>query len=221
MGQLFVLGFVTGFLTSIGIGPLTLTAVSRSICNGTKAGVAVGVGAATMDVIVVILLGRGLLTLKIPDTIITSMALVVGAGLIVGGLRKFAKSSSERFRELHMTIENPYPQSQERMATHSAVGVLLYVLNPLFLVLWASILSLLGRRGLLVGDLPSLLMFAIAAGAGTLSLFWLLSSGVRRLGSRLGLLQRATALVPVIEIAIGIIVVVQSSFLAGYNIKLW
>lgn len=221
MGRVLVLGFAAGFLTSIGIGPLTLTAASRSILNGTRAGVAVGTGAAIMDVVVVHLLGMGLLAHKIPEAIIQSMAVVVGAVLIVGGVRKLVKSDGERFHELHTAIESPYPRTAERLSNHSAVGALLYIANPFFVVLWASILSLLETHGLPIRHLPSLLMFACAAGAGTLSLFWVLSWGVTHFATRVHVLHRAASLVPVVEIAVGIIVMLQPFSQVGASVKPW
>lgn len=57
------LGFFTGFIASIPLGPSGLESVSRSISKGFRAGFKVSLGAVSADIVYIIIINLGLLTI--------------------------------------------------------------------------------------------------------------------------------------------------------------
>lgn len=210
MFQPLVLGIVAGFVTSVGIGPLTLAAVSRSLRNGLKAGLAVGAGAAVMDVLVISLLGLGIAVVRLPGVVLALIGSVVGLTLVLGGVRVLFGSQGQRFSSLDLALQNPYPPTQERLFAHGAVGAMVYIVNPYFLILWGSLLSILQAEHMLAPEPFSVLPFAFGAGVGTAGFFWILLVVVQRFASRLSVLKRTAAFVPFVEIVVGTIITFQS-----------
>ena len=57
-----IIGFFTGFLASIPLGPSGLESVSRSITKGFKEGFKVSLGAVSADIVYIIIINLGFLT---------------------------------------------------------------------------------------------------------------------------------------------------------------
>lgn len=96
-----LIGFFTGFVASIPLGPSGLESVSRSITKGFKEGFKVSLGAVSADIVYIIIINLGFLTFftKSPKSysmfwIVSGIVLIISTKISLN--RKHSDSSSDK-----------------------------------------------------------------------------------------------------------------------------
>jgi L-lysine exporter family protein LysE/ArgO len=174
-----IIGAVTGWLMSMPIGPVNAAAISRTLKYSYKYGVAVGVGAALMDIIYCA--GAAQINQFLTESPIINLLFEITGfcALLILGIRQL--------RARQVRVELPQLPEEEtsgdRMAAAAMqrmnlekkslvgpfiIGVLLYATNVMAVPEWIIIAGLWRGWGVLGNGFDVNLMFAIGAGVGTL-----------------------------------------------------
>ncbi|MCB2156223.1 LysE family transporter [bacterium] len=181
---LLLQAYIIGWTVAAPIGPVNLEIIRRSLRHRLLAGFLVGVGATMIDTMYLLLTGFGLASaLQKKPVLLTS--LVLGGGLM-GWLAWMALV--EAWREWHKmheapgehdpltehaasddlgSGETPPPAKRVTLVRSWLVGLGMTASNPMTLVFWATLPSLLFGAG--KPATPVVLVAALAVWAGTLS----------------------------------------------------
>lgn len=100
-----IIGFFTGFLASIPLGPSGLESVSRSITKGFKEGFKVSLGAVSADIVYIIIINLGFLTFftKSPKYyslfwVISGIVLIISTKISLNSKNSHLVSTQSSFR---------------------------------------------------------------------------------------------------------------------------
>ena len=100
-----IIGFFTGFLASIPLGPSGLESVSRSITKGFKEGFKVSLGAVSADIVYIIIINLGFLTFftKNPKSysffwIVSGIVLIISTRISLSSKNSHSVSIQPSFR---------------------------------------------------------------------------------------------------------------------------
>jgi threonine/homoserine/homoserine lactone efflux protein len=100
-----IIGFFTGFLASIPLGPSGLESVSRSITKGFKEGFKVSLGAVSADIVYIIIINLGFLTFftKSPKSyslfwVISGIVLIISTRISLNSKNSHLVSTQPSFR---------------------------------------------------------------------------------------------------------------------------
>ena len=123
--------FFTGFLASIPLGPSGLESVSRSISKGFRAGFKVSLGAVSADIVYIIIINLGLLTIFTKNAKLNSLFWIVsGVILVLSTKISFKPKNSDS--KLQKTI---YRHASNGFVT----GFLITFLNPTTPSVWIAL----------------------------------------------------------------------------------
>ena len=126
-----LIGFFTGFVASIPLGPSGLESVSRSISKGFREGFKVSLGAVSADIVYIIIINLGLLTIFTKNPKFHSLFWIVsGIVLILSTKISFKSKSSDS--KLEKSI---YRHASNGFLT----GFLITFLNPTTPSLWIAL----------------------------------------------------------------------------------
>jgi len=126
-----LIGFFTGFVASIPLGPSGLESVSRSISKGFREGFKVSLGAVSADIVYIIIINLGLLTIFTRNPKFYSLFWVVsGIVLVLSAKMSFKPKSSNLQLE-----KNIAKNSSNAFLT----GFLITFLNPTTPSLWIAL----------------------------------------------------------------------------------
>jgi threonine/homoserine/homoserine lactone efflux protein len=161
----FLVGTIAGFIVSAGVGPIGLTAMTKSLEESFLSGFLVGVGAAVLDMLYSAIASFGLSTF-LDYPIVSLLFQVIGIPLLVYlGVRSLK----------YMPIIPDKSIKMKNIKYHNSVliGMSIYLANPTFLPLWVGIVGILHARNLLGSTAPENAMFAIGVAFGTLIWFYI------------------------------------------------
>ncbi len=168
----FIVGSIAGFIVSAGVGPIGLTAMTKSLEESFLSGFLVGVGAAALDMLYSALASFGLSTF-LDYPIVSLIFQVLGIPLLI-----YLGVRSLRFMPI-------VPESKTKIRSiryHNSVliGMSIYLANPTFLPLWVGIVGILHARNLLGTTTPESSLFAIGVAFGTLVWFYFLLKIIKK-----------------------------------------
>ena len=123
--------FFTGFAASIPLGPSGLESVSRSISKGFRAGFKVSLGAVSADIVYIIIINLGLLTIFTRNAKLNSLFWIVSGFFLILSTRISLKPKSSDSR-LQKAI---YRHSSNGFLT----GFLITFLNPTTPSIWIAL----------------------------------------------------------------------------------
>lgn len=129
--QAIIVGFSTGFIASIPLGPSGLESVSRSISKGFREGFKVSLGAVSADIAYIIIINLGLFTILTRNPKFHSLFWVV-SGIVLILSNRISFESKNLDYELEKSIS--------RTTSNGFVtGFLITFLNPTTPSLWIAL----------------------------------------------------------------------------------
>ena len=181
----FIVGFISGWLISMPIGPVNAAAISRTIHFNRKHGFLVGTGAALMDAIYcggATQINAFLLRSPIINLFFQS----AGFGLLLYlGIKSLKAEGAdhpfqptEKDRELEAKAETRVGKMHVKKAGVVAsffLGVVLYASNVAGIPEWIFITAFWHNQGVYIIGISDAVTFAIAAGVGTAGWFFVLT----------------------------------------------
>jgi threonine/homoserine/homoserine lactone efflux protein len=126
-----LLGFFTGFIASIPLGPSGLESVSRSISKGFRAGFKVSLGAVSADIVYIIIINLGLFTIFTKNSRLNSVFWIV-SGIVLILSTKISLKSKRSDSKLEKTL---YKHTSNGFLT----GFLITFLNPTTPSVWIAL----------------------------------------------------------------------------------
>ncbi|MDP4199461.1 MAG: LysE family transporter [Bacteroidota bacterium] len=213
-----IVGAITGWLLSMPIGPVNAAAISRTLRYSYRYGLAVGIGAALMDVIYC----GGAAQINqflVESPIINLVFQLVGfAALLWLGLRQLLQkhqsaASPQDDPKLGEALENVAMKKMHigsrSIAGPFVLGVLLYATNVMAIPEWIIIAGLWRGWGILGTGVDINAAFAVGAGLGTAGWFILLIGWIsrRHRGFKISTMKR-------INLGMGIAMLVFSAYFA-------
>ena len=125
------IGFFTGFIASIPLGPSGLESISRSISKGFRAGFKVSLGAVSADIVYIIIINLGLFTIFTKNPKFHSVFWIVSGIILI-----FSTKISFKSKSLDLKLE----KSINRHSSNGfLVGFLITFLNPTTPSLWIAL----------------------------------------------------------------------------------
>ena len=126
-----LIGFCTGFVASIPLGPSGLESVSRSLSKGFRAGFKVSLGAVSADIVYIIIINLGLFTIFTKNPRFHSLFWVVSGIALILSIKISSKS-----KNLDLKLE----KSINRHSSNGFLtGFLITFLNPTTPSLWIAL----------------------------------------------------------------------------------
>lgn len=173
-------GFGFGFLVAAEVGPISLLCIRSTLRNGWRVGVAIGLGAATIDVVYAILGVAGASALLQIGVLRVGLGIAGAVVLVAIGARTLWSALRVRFgAEAASEVATP------RRAYATAVAAT--ASNPLTIASWGAIFSAASTASL-IDSTPAAAALLIGIGIGSATWFAFLSGGValtrRRIGER-------------------------------------
>lgn len=179
-----LVGFVTGWAMSMPIGPVNATAISKTLHNGFKYGMIVGLGAALMDFIYCAgaaqihqFLSQSPLINLIFQVAGFVMLVWLGISLLRTKTQSDAAASTAEAEHREEVAEHRIEQmhlKESSLLGSFMIGVVLYASNVAAVPEWIFISGFWRQSGALQDGLGYNLIFAVGAGLGTAGWFLLL-----------------------------------------------
>lgn len=124
-------GFFTGFFVSIPLGPASIESVKRTVSKGYKEGFTVSLGALSADLVYLLLINGGLMSLLNSDKNVTSLFWIFsGLLLIIIGYNSMPGAK----KDVHPLFKNRSPNSLPYLS-----GFIITITNPMTLTLWLTL----------------------------------------------------------------------------------
>ena len=177
-----IIGAITGWLMSMPIGPVNAAAISRTLKYNFRAGLAVGIGAAIMDMIYcggAAQIHQFLVTSPIINLIFELVGFIVLIWLGTRQLRS-VRAEHKKQRSNHNGKQKEIPESsmaaaamkrmhlkQQSAFVPLVLGILLYATNVMAVPEWIIVAGLWRSWGVLGIGFNINAMFALGAGLGT------------------------------------------------------
>jgi L-lysine exporter family protein LysE/ArgO len=189
----FFIGAITGWLLSMPIGPVNTAVISRTLKYSFKFGIAVGVGAALMDVIYCG--GAAQINQFLVESPVINLFFELAgfAALLVLGIRQLSQKTLQE--ELNNNSKEKKDDPGEWMTSVAmkrmrlkkkslagpfTIGVLLYATNVMAVPEWIIISGLWRSWGVLGTGVAINALFALGAGVGTVGWFTVLVRWISR-----------------------------------------
>jgi threonine/homoserine/homoserine lactone efflux protein len=174
-----IIGFITGWLISMPIGPVNASAISRTLKYGYKYGLATGIGAAVMDLIYCG--GAAQIHQFLESSPIINLCFqCIGFGVLIFIGVRTVKTSALPAATLSTEGRSETLAAQEMKRFHLSpggylqpffVGVVLYASNVAAVPEWIFVSALWRSYGLLGSGVVINTFFALGAGLGTAAWF--------------------------------------------------
>lgn len=126
-----LIGFFTGFVASIPLGPSGLESVSRSISKGFREGFKVSLGAVSADIVYIIIINLGFLTIFTKSPRFHSLFWIVSGIVLILSTKMLFKSKSSTLlleKSINKNTSNSF-----------LTGFLITFLNPTTPSLWIAL----------------------------------------------------------------------------------
>ncbi|HET6511260.1 MAG TPA: LysE family transporter [Candidatus Kapabacteria bacterium] len=196
-----IIGFITGWLISMPIGPVSASIITRTLRYGARNGLFVSIGAGVMDFIYcggAAQIHEFLQASPLINLIFQIMGLVV---LIIVGIKTLSQrtETNEEIEESDRVSQREAENRVKRLRINHngffapfAMGVILYASNVAAVPEWIFISAFWRENGLLEEGVLINLAFALGAGLGTLGWGYFLVSFIerRRRGFKPAFLQK-------------------------------
>jgi threonine/homoserine/homoserine lactone efflux protein len=188
-------GLGLGMFVAAQVGPVSLLCIRTSARSGFRPGLAVGLGAATIDLVYATLGVLGVATLIGVDQVRIGLGLLGTVVLIVMGVRTLHAAARIRLgAELSDEVDVP---------SHALrTGLIVTASNPLTIVSWAAIFGAAATASLLANVQDAVLLL-VGVGIGSAAWFTGLALVASRAGRRMG--PRSLALVDTVS-GVGLVV---------------
>lgn len=172
------LGLGLGAFVAAQVGPVSLLCARTSVRHGARPGLAVGLGAAVVDLIYACLGVAGAAALLQVTALRVGLGLVGAAVLVVLGVRTFAAAFRVRLGgESEAEVMAPAAAFRTALAATAS--------NPLTIASWAAIFSAASVAAA-VTDVPSTVALVLGVGLGSLAWFTALAGAFAVAGRRIG-----------------------------------
>jgi threonine/homoserine/homoserine lactone efflux protein len=168
----FIIGTIAGFIVSAGVGPIGLTAMTKSLEESFLSGFLVGVGAAVLDMFYSAIASFGLSTF-LDYPVVSLIFQIFGIPLLIYlGVRSLK----------YMPILPEKRTKIKNIKYHNSIliGMSIYLANPTFLPLWVGIVGILHSRTLLGSTALENTFFAVGVAFGTLVWFYISLKFIKR-----------------------------------------
>jgi threonine/homoserine/homoserine lactone efflux protein len=160
----FFLGLLAGFFVSSGVGPLGITAITKSLEESFMSGFCVGIGVAVLDMVYSAIALFGLSSFF--DYHFVKLAFqIIGIPLLI-----FLAIKSFRYHPVLNNTDKKLPKIKYQNSI--LIGISIYLANPTFLPLWVGIVGILHSRELLTLGYVENYFFIFGVGIGTLLWFY-------------------------------------------------
>jgi putative LysE/RhtB family amino acid efflux pump len=171
-------GVVLGFVVAAQVGPIWLLCARTTLRVGAASGLAIGTGAAMVDLLYAALGAAGVAPLLSVPALRLGLGVVGGAVLVVLGARTLRSALRVR-----LGAEVPEETVSPRAALRT--GLLATASNPSTIASWAAVFGAASAGRAVTGTAGSV---ALVAGVGAGSLAWhaILVGGMRLLRRRVG-----------------------------------
>jgi putative LysE/RhtB family amino acid efflux pump len=174
----FLAGLALGFVVAAQVGPIWLLCARMTLRVGAASGLAIGVGAAVVDLVYAALGAAGVAPLLAVPALRLALGVVGGAVLVVLGVRTLRTA----FR-VRLGAELPEETRSPRAALRT--GLLATASNPSTIASWAAVFGAASAGSAVRGTAGAV---ALVLGVGLGSLVWhaVLVGGMRLLRGRVG-----------------------------------
>jgi threonine/homoserine/homoserine lactone efflux protein len=222
-----IIGFITGWLISMPLGPVNASVISRTLSHSLRYGLAVGIGAAIMDVIYCgfaaqihqFLLSAPIINLSFQVLGFFVLVFVGYKTLKTKAVPVVAATTEERSEELAIHELKRLHLSTSGYVESFALGVVLYASNVAGVPEWIFISALWRNYGLLQQGITINAMFALGAGLGTAGWFTFLTRFIakRQRGFKPSTLSRINLAAGIALFVFGLYFLYQIIFLTNWQ----
>ena len=158
-----LIGFISGYLTSIPSGPVGMSVISVGIKKGLRFGLSVGIGAAIMDSIYIFggLTGVGLLNFSDETNYWIRIFGIIF--LFIYGLVEIRskKASSTKTKKLN----------KPRKRKYLLLGIMFYISNPVIVVSYTTLATIIQSYQLIEHSFINNIILSVSLGVGTTAWF--------------------------------------------------
>lgn len=128
--QTIPLGILLGLGASVPIGPVNVEMAKRNLAFGTKVGLALGLGACSIDVLYLILLSQGLLYFFNQKEMLATLGIISAFVLFFFSYKAFTAPNR---------LDSGQTSNTTKIIRHYLDGVLITATNPYTIMFWGSV----------------------------------------------------------------------------------
>jgi threonine/homoserine/homoserine lactone efflux protein len=168
----FILGFITGFATSVPIGPINIAVMMKGLSNKMGQGLMIGSGSGFMDVLYCGAAMFGISSLMTnPKLELIFRIATFGIFLFFGIKTTFLRIHEAQLKQ---------PDESPGFKRYFILGVILYLSNPSFIAYWITVAGIVHGYHILAASSYNNLFFAVGTGVGATGWFFTLLELVER-----------------------------------------
>ena len=164
----------TGIIISLPVGPINLTILTTSAKYGARYGFSIGLGAAVMDIIYMIMALLGLSLIEFSDEFIYYLEIIGIIFIMALGILEILYSE----KKIKKTHENLKKTLKKRK--YFLMGLFFYLSNPAIIAAFAGIAGWIKSVQIFKDTVLNNILFAIFVGIGSILWFGLFSGLVRK-----------------------------------------
>ena len=161
-----LIGLLTGFISSIPVGPVGVSVAKASLNKGARYGIAIGAGAALMDSIYLFI---GLIGLSLFSFDETTNFIIRCIGIVF----LFTLGIKELLPQKQQSASKSAGRPKKRK--YFLLGIMFYITNPILIVTFTGIAAMIKSSGLIFHNTLNNTLLALSVGVGTACWFALLS----------------------------------------------
>ena len=173
--QPFLIGVLSGFITSVPVGPINVTIVNEGARMGFRSAFFVGIGAVTMEVLYCMIAFTGFAALFDSRLIRTLMELMSFLLLSILGL-KYLLARQVKVKVLAAN----YLEEKLHLQAAFMIGFLRILLNPVVLLFWITMATTVISHELVSIQFTSKSFYIAGVAVGCLGWFWFLAYEVAK-----------------------------------------
>ena len=173
--QPFLIGVLSGFITSVPVGPINVTIVNEGARMGFRSAFFVGIGAVTMEVLYCMIAFTGFASLFDSRLIRTLMELMSFLLLSILGL-KYLLARQVKVKVLAAN----YLEEKLHLQAAFMIGFLRILLNPVVLLFWITMATTVISHELVSIQFTSKSFYIAGVAVGCLGWFWFLAYEVAK-----------------------------------------
>ncbi|MDH5717257.1 MAG: LysE family translocator [Spirochaetia bacterium] len=199
---LFLSGFIIGVLISAPVGPINLAIVTTTAKHGAKFGFFIGLGAALMDVIYMLLALMGFTALNINPEYIFIVEILGILFIFYIGIQEFFYSE----KKLKEAEKNLKKNAKKRK--YFLMGIIFYLSNPSLIALFAGLGGWIKSQHFFGDTHLNNVLLSFFTGAGSIIWFGFFSLSIKKARAKI-----TTALLTRISHISGILLICFSLYL--------
>jgi len=171
----FLVGVLSGFITSVPVGPINVTIVNEGARMGFRSAFFIGVGAVTMEVLYCMIAFTGFASLFDSRLVRALMELMSFLLLSILGLKYLLANRVDV-----NVLAAHYVEEKLHLQTAFTMGFLRILLNPVVLLFWITMATTVISHELVSIQFTSKSIYIAGVGAGCLGWFWFLAYEVAK-----------------------------------------